>query len=96
MSRSRSASGVECGEGEILKFPSHRFDPQPVRQRGVDLQCLLGLLELFLLAQVAQSAHVMQPVGQLDEDDAHVAGHSDDHLADVLGLLLLHGTEGDL
>ena len=31
----------------------------------------------------------MQPVDELDEDDAHVLRHRQQHLADVLGLLLL-------
>ena len=31
----------------------------------------------------------MEPVGELDEDDPDVLGHGQEHLADVLGLLLL-------
>ncbi len=87
---------MQGGEGEVLQLPAHRFDAQPMRQGRVDLERLLGLLELLLLAQVAEGPHVVQPVGQLDEDDAHVVGHGDDHLADVLGLLLLDGAEGHL
>ena len=34
-------------------------------------------------------AHVVQPVGQLDEDDAHVARHRQQHLAERLGLAFL-------
>jgi hypothetical protein len=37
----------------------------------------------------AQRAHVMQAVGELDEDDPDVVGHGQEHLADVLGLPLL-------
>ena len=82
-------AGVEGGEGQVFQLPAHRLDAQPVGQRSVDLQRLLGLLELLLLAQVAESAHVVQPVGQLDEDHPDILGHGDDHLADVLGLLFL-------
>ena len=37
----------------------------------------------------------MQPVGQLDEDDADVVHHRQEHLAEVLGLALLARREGD-
>ncbi len=36
----------------------------------------------------SERAHVVEAVGQLDEDDADVLGHGQEHLADVLGLLL--------
>ena len=38
----------------------------------------------------------MEPVGELDEDDADVLGHRQEHLADVLGLLLLVGQRAEL
>ncbi len=41
--------------------------------------------------QCVERAHVVQPVGELDDDDADVLGHGQEHLAHVLGLLLLHG-----
>ena len=34
-----------------------------------------------------QGAHVVQLVRELDEDDADVAGHREEHLADGLGRL---------
>ena len=46
--------------------------------------------------QRAERAHVVEPVGQLDEDDADVLGHGQEHLADVLGLLLLVGQGAEL
>src|SRR5690606_28989987 len=42
-----------------------------------------------------ERAHVVQPVGQLDQDDAHVARHGEQHLAEALRLLLLLGRERD-
>ena len=35
---------------------------------------------------VAQGAHVVQPVGELDDQHPDVARHRHDHLADGLGL----------
>ena len=37
----------------------------------------------------------MQPVGELDQDDPHVGGHRDHHLAVVAGLRLVARLEGD-
>ena len=39
-------------------------------------------------------AHVVQAVGELDDDHADVAAHGEEHLAEVPGLLGIHG--GDL
>jgi hypothetical protein len=50
---------------------------------------LLGDLDPPLLRQVMQRPHVVQPVGQLDEDDADVVHHGEQHLAEVLRLPLL-------
>jgi len=80
---------VQGREGEVLELPLHVVDAEPVRQGRVDLERLLRLLDLLLLAQVAERVHVVETVAELDEDDADVGRHRDDHLAVVLGLLLL-------
>jgi hypothetical protein len=41
------------------------------------------------LEGTASSAHVVQAIGELDEDDAHVARHREQHLAEILGLRVL-------
>ena len=46
----------------------------------------MGLALGRLLGDVAPGAGVVEPVGQLDDEDPDVAGHRDDHLADRLGL----------
>ena len=43
-----------------------------------------------------QRAHVVQAVGELDEDDADVVDHGQHHLAQVLGLRFFAGREIDL
>ena len=62
--------------------------PEPLRQRRVDLHRLAGDALLLLDRQGVQRAHVVEPVGELDEDDPDVLGHRQQHLSDVLGLLL--------
>ncbi len=85
----RVLARVEGLEREVLELPLERVDPEPVRERRVDLERLLRLLHLLLLAEVLDRPHVVEAVGELDEDDPHVLGHRDDHLAVVLRLGLL-------
>src|SRR4051794_24103943 len=86
---------VQGGEGEVLELPLHRVDAQPVGDRRVDLEGLLRLLDLLLLAHRADRPHVVQAIGELDEDDPDVRGHRDHHLAVVLGLRLVAARERD-
>ncbi len=46
--------------------------------------------------EMLEGAHVVQAVGELDQDDADVVDHGEHHLAEVLGLLLFAGGEIDL
>ena len=86
---------VQRREREVLELPLDRVDTQPVRQRRVDLERLARLLDLLLLGHRLDRAHVVQAVGELDQDDPHVGGHRDHHLAVVLGLRLVARLEGD-
>jgi hypothetical protein len=86
---------VQRLEGEVLELPLEGVDAEAVRERRVDLERLLRLLDLLLLAEVLDRAEVVEAVGELDEDDANVLGHRHDHLAVVLGLRLLAGLELD-
>ena len=86
---------VQRREREVLELPLDRVDAEPVRERRVDLERLLGLLDLLLLRHRAERAHVVQAVGELDQDDPDVRGHRDHHLAVVLGLRLVARLERD-
>ena len=65
-------------------------------ERRVDLERLLGDLARLVRRQVVERPHVVQAVGELDHHDPQVAGHGHQHLAEVLGLPLLAGGEGEL
>jgi len=76
-------------EGEVLELPLEVVDAEPMGERRVDLERLLRFLDLLLLTKVAERVHVVQTVTELDQDDADVRRHGDDHLAVVLGLFFL-------
>src|SRR4051794_4296137 len=80
---------VQRFERKVFELPLERVDAQPVRKRRVDLERLLRLLHLLLLAEVLDLAEVVQAIRELDQDHAHVLGHGDDQLAVVLRLRLL-------
>ena len=87
-------AGMERLEGEVLELPLDRVDTEPVRDRGVDVERLARLVDLLLLCERVDRAHVVQAVGELDQDDADVRRHRDHHLAVVLGLRLVARLEG--
>jgi hypothetical protein len=45
---------VQALEREILQLPLDRVDPEPVSERGIDLQRLARLLDLLVLGQRAR------------------------------------------
>ena len=69
------------------------MDAEPVRERRVDLERLLRLLHLLLLAEVLDRPQVVEAVGELDQDHADVLRHRHDHLPVVLRLRLLAALE---
>ena len=92
------ARGVEIQQREVFELPLDLLHAEAVRDGGVDLHRLEGLDALLFLALVGHRAHVVQAVGHLDEDDADVLGHGQEHLAHVLHLLffdarVLHARE---
>ena len=89
------ALGLEDLEREVLQLPLDLPDPEALGQRRVDLHRLAGDAELLLGRQPVQGPHVVEPVGELDEDDPDVLRHRQQHLADVLGLLLLVAVRGE-
>jgi hypothetical protein len=80
------AHRVQVAKGQVLQFAVQAMQPQPVGDGGVDFEGFVGDAYLAVPADGVQRAHVVQPVGQLDEDDAHVARHGQQHLAEGFGL----------
>ena len=86
---------LEVAERQLLELVLHLAHPEAVGDRRVDVARLLRDLDAALLGQVAERPHVVQAVGELDEDDADVVDHRQQHLAEVLGLPLLARRERD-
>ena len=78
--------GLQQLEGQILQLPLEPSNPEAIGQGGIDLAGFPGDALAFLLAQGTEGAHVVQAVRQLHQHHADVAGHGQEHLAQVLRL----------
>ena len=87
---------VQKAQRDVLQFLLDGADTQAVSQRSIDLHRLQRLFPSLILLPVFASAHVVQPVGQFYDDDAHVLGHRQQHLAHVFRLALLLAGVGHL
>ena len=82
-------------ESEILQLGLDAGHTKPVGERGVDLARLGGDPYPLLRRQRIERPHVVEPVGQLDDDDPRILGDRQQQLAVVLDLLLRRGAEGE-
>ena len=87
---------VQRAKPQILEFELDRVQTEALGDRRVDLQSLAGDAPALDRRHDAEGAHVVHAVGELDHDDADVAHHRQQHLAEALGLRLLAVLELDL
>ncbi len=81
--------GVKDAKGQILQLLTHPLHPHAAGKGGENLHRLAGLLGLLLRLHALDRAHVVQAVGQLDEDHPQVLGHGHEQLAEILSLFRL-------
>ncbi len=88
--------GVQRLEGNILKLFLDFMHADTLGERRVNLQRFkTDAAALFRLGNMMQRAHVMQAVGQLDQQHADVFGHRKDEFAEIFRLLFLRALEFD-
>ena len=80
---------LERLEGEVFELPLHLPDAEALCERGVDLERLSRNAALLLCWKRCQGAHIVQPIAELNQHHANVLRHGEEHLANVLGVLLL-------
>ncbi len=77
---------MQVRERQILQFAVNIVQAQPVRDRHVHFHRFGGDAALLGRRHVVERAHIVQAVGQLDQDHAHVRGHRQQHLAEIFRL----------
>ena len=88
--------GLQIEEGQILELPLNRAHAQAVGQGRVHVHSLACLKQATVLAQGGERAHIMQAVGEFDDDNADVLGHGEEHLAQRERLFLVHAVDFDV
>ena len=80
---------VEVLQRTVLKLVFDRLDTEAVSYRREYLHVFEGFIPALLLGHTVHSAHIVQSVCELYDDDADIVRHRDKHFSDVLSLLLL-------
>ena len=81
---------------QIFQLAFEIAEAQARSERRVDFQRLFGHGLLPRLRKAGNRAHIMQPVGQLDENHPDILGHGEEHPAEILRLFFLFRFEFDL
>mmetsp|Transcript_7523 Transcript_7523/g.17190 ORF Transcript_7523/g.17190 Transcript_7523/m.17190 type:complete len:361 (-) Transcript_7523:92-1174(-) len=79
---------VQVLESGVLELAFELPDTEPVCERREDVERLPRDGLLLVRRHVLQRPHVVQPVRELDDDDPEVLAHRDEHLPQVLRLLV--------
>ena len=88
--------GVQHLEGDVLQLVPHRLHAHAACQGCVDVHRLLRDAHPLLRSHMLEGSHVVQAVGELDQQHAHVARHGEKELPQVLGLGGFLGDEVEL
>jgi hypothetical protein len=86
---------IHRGERQILELLLQALHAEAVGQRSVNVEGLRCDPLLLVHRHGRDCAHVVQTIGQLDDEDPKVLGHGDQHLAHGRRLLGLLGVELD-
>ncbi len=84
---------MERGEREVLELVLDLLHAEAVGERCVDVEGLSCNALLLVFGQGGQGAHVVESVGQLDDEHPQVLGEGHEHLAHAGCLLFLAGVE---
>ncbi|RMO04789.1 hypothetical protein ALQ48_06206 [Pseudomonas coronafaciens pv. zizaniae] len=83
---SRGTHRVHGLETQVLEFDTHVVHAQPVGDGGIDFEGFLGDTATFFAGKDFQRAHVMQTVGELDQNHANITRHGHGHFLEVFCL----------
>ena len=86
----------QLAKRQRLHFVHELIHADPLGKRRINIHCFLGdPPPLGRVADEMQRAHIVQPVGQLDEQHADVVGHRQQELAQIFGRAFILGLRFD-
>ena len=83
----------QAAEGEVFEFIAHALHAHTAGKRSVDVERVLGDAGALGVRHELEGAHVVQAVGELDQEHARVIGNGEQELAEILRLLGVLGDE---
>ena len=86
----------QIAERELLQLAAQALHAHAAGQRRVDVERVLRDPRALVRRHELQRAHVVQAVGELDQQHAHVVGDREQQFAEILGLLRVPGGEIEL
>ena len=87
---------VDLAERQVLQLLAHVVHAHAAGKRGIDVERFLRDAVALGVRHIVERAHVVQPVGKLDQQDPHVGGDGEQQLAQVFRLHRLLGDEVEL
>ena len=87
---------IQRREPQVLQLQTHGVETQAIGDGHIDVQGLAGNAAALVGTHETQRAHIVKPVGQLDEDHPDIPHHGQQHFAQILGLRLSPAFELDL
>ncbi len=88
--------GIELAERQILELFAHLVHAHTSGERRIDIERLLGTAPARFRRHVCERAHVVQAVGELDQQDPDVVCNRQQEPAQVFGLFGLLGDQVEL
>ena len=87
---------IQRAEAEVLQFGLEAVHAEPLRDRRVDVERFAGDAASRFRVDRAERAHVVQAIGELDQDHAQIARHRQQHFAEAFGGGFLAAAEANL
>ena len=87
---------VEISEGQVLQLVAHILHTHAAGERRIDFHGFFGNAAALVGRHIFHGAHIVQTVGELHQENAHVVGNRKQQLAQVFRLLGLAGNEIEL
>ena len=87
---------IEFAERQVVEFLAHLMHAHAAGKRRIDFQRLLGGAFARGFRHVVDGAHVVQTVGELDQQHANIVGNRQQKLAQVFRLLGFLGDQIEL
>ncbi len=88
--------GFKVAKTEVFQFTFEPADTESVGKRRINIESFPGDAFLLFNRLVRQGPHIVDPVSQLDQNNADIPCHGDKHLAEVFCLAFLVGTQKKL